>query len=270
MPLCHVHLISDSTGETVTALARAALAQFDQIEPVEHAWALVRTPTQIERALTAIRRDGGVVLYTLVEPELRTVLEDGCREAGVVCIDALGRVIAEFGRSFGAESRHSPGRQHLLDTEYYRRIEAMQFVLAHDDGQALNDIASADVILVGVSRVSKSPTCMYLAHRGLRAANVPFVSGAPFAEKPIAGAGPLVVGLTASPDRLVALRRNRLRSIGEYECSAYADLAAVRSEVAEALQLFARCRWPVIDVTRRSIEETAAAILELHRGRNGG
>lgn len=270
IPHLHLHLISDSTGETAGAVARAALSQFDRVEPVEHSWALVRTRRQIDRVLAAVRRNPGVVLYTLVEPELRTALENGCRGLGVVCVDVLGPTIAEFAGAFGAESNRSPGRQHLLDGDYYRRIDAMQYVLAHDDGQAPEGLAEADVILVGVSRVSKSPTCMYLANRGVKAANVPFVSGAAFPEDEIAAAGPLVVGLTVSPDRLVQLRRNRLRGLGESGPSAYADLRAVQGEVAEARRLFARRRWPMIDVSRRSIEETAAAILELHRDRGAG
>lgn len=264
---CHLHLISDSTGETVTAVARAALAQFEQVTPIEHSWSLVRTEPQLEKVLDAVRRDPGIVLYTLVEPTLHATLEEGCREIGVVCMDVLERVMSEFGRAFGTEGGHSPGRQHLLDSEYYRRIEAMQFVMAHDDGQSLGGVRDADVILVGVSRVSKSPTCMYLANRGIKAANVPFVPEARFPDQEIADAGPLVVGLTASADRLVQLRRNRLHSLGEREGSAYAEPRAVRDEVSEARRLFSRRQWPVIDVSRRSIEETAAAILELLRSR---
>ena len=270
MTVCHLHLISDSTGETASTVARAALAQFDAVEAVEHSWALVRTRDRLERALSSVRRNPGVVLYTLMEPDLRSTLEDGCRDLGVVCVDVLGQVMSEFVRAFGAEGVHVPGRQHLLDSEYYRRIDAMQFVLAHDDGQAPEDLPEADVIVVGVSRVSKSPTCMYLANRGVKAANVPFVSGAHFPEREIAEAGPPVVGLTASAGRLVELRRNRLHGLGERGPSAYADMGAVRDEVADARHLFARHGWPVIDVSRRSIEETAAAILELHRDRIGG
>ena len=270
MAICHLHLISDSTGETAGAVARAALAQFDRMEPVEHIWALVRTAGQIERILASVRCNPGVVLYTLVEPGLRAALEAGCRELGVVCVDVLGQVMAELAGAFGMEEGHSPGRQHLLDREYDRRIEAMQFAIDHDDGQALGGLARADVILVGVSRASKSPTCMYLANRGVKAANVPFVAGAPFPERAIAEAGPIVVGLTLSPDRLAQLRRNRLRGLGERESGPYADPRAVRDEVAQARRLFARRGWRVIDVSRRSIEETAAEILELHRGHAEG
>ena len=271
MTICHLHLISDSTGETASVVARAALAQFDRVEPVAHSWALVRTRRQVDRILDGVRRHPGVVLYTLVEPELSAVLEDGCRKLGVICVDVLSQVMRELAAAFGTEGGHSPGRQHLLDSEYEQRIDAMQFVLVHDDGHALHGLSDADVILVGVSRVSKSPTCMYLANRGVKAANVPFVSGVVFPEREIVEAGPLVVGLTASPDRLVQLRRNRLDSLGEPGTGPYADPRAVRGEVAQARRLFARHGWPTIDVSRRSIEETAAAILELHRDRvNGG
>jgi regulator of PEP synthase PpsR (kinase-PPPase family) len=263
----HLHLISDSTGETVSTIARAALAQFDLVEAVEHSWSLVRTLQQIEKVLDVVRSYRGVALYTLVKPELRAALERGCHEINVPCIAVLEGVIDVLSSMLGAEVSQFPGRQHALDEGYYRRIEAMQFVLVHDDGHALGDVRNADVILVGVSRTSKTPTCVYLANRGIKAANVPFVTPASFPDEHIACAGPLVVGLTTNPERLVQIRRNRLIHMREQRMTEYIDLMAVRSEIGEARRIFTRHSWPVIDVSRRSIEETAAAILELYRQR---
>jgi regulator of PEP synthase PpsR (kinase-PPPase family) len=261
----HLHLISDSTGETVSTVARAAISQFDAVEPVEHSWALVRTHQQVEKVLESVRRHPGVVLYTLVEPKLRTSLESGCHDLGIPCVNVLEGPMDVLSRTLNIEVGQSPGRQHALDADYYRRIEAMQFVLSHDDGQMLHDLNRADIILVGVSRTSKTPTCIYLANRGVKAANVPFVGLEGFPEKAIADAGPLVVGLTTSPDRLVQIRRNRLMTMREERVTDYVDPDVVKNEVAEARRLFGRRGWHVIDVSRRSIEETSAAILELYR-----
>jgi len=269
MTTFHLHLISDSTGETVSTVARAALAQFATVDMAEHSWALVRTRQQVEKVLRAVETQPGMVLYTLVEPNLRELLEAGCRGLGVPCVDVLHDVMDALSRTLNAEVGHFPGRQHALDAEYYRRIEAMQFVLAHDDGQGLRDIGRADVILIGVSRTSKTPTCIYLANRGVKAANVPFVDSRSFPEKSIAEAGPLVVGLTTSPDRLVQVRRNRLMTLNEERETDYIDPDAVKAEVSAARRMFGRHGWPIIDVTRRSIEETSAAILEIWRDRQG-
>lgn len=261
----HLHLISDSTGETVSTVARAVIAQFKGVEPVEHSWALVRTRQQVDKLLSAVGQEPGVVLYTLVQPDLRAVLESGCRDLSVPCVNVLEHVTEVLGRTLNVEIGHDPGRQHALDADYYRRIEAMQFVMAHDDGQMFQDIGRADVILVGVSRTSKTPTCIYLANRGLKAANVPFVSRESFPEHALADAGPLIIGLTTSPERLVQIRRNRLMSLKENRATDYVDPDVVKQEVSDARRVFSRRGWHVIDVSRRSIEETSAAILELHR-----
>lgn len=261
----HLHLISDSTGETVSTVARAAISQFDSVDPVEHSWALVRTNQQIEKVLESVKRHPGVVLYTLVESNLRERLETGCRDLGIPCVNVLEGPMDVLSQTLNIEVGQSPGRQHALDADYYRRIEAMQFVLSHDDGQMLNDIDRADIILVGVSRTSKTPTCIYLANRGIKAANVPFVGLDSFPEQVIASAGPLVVGLTTSPERLVQIRRNRLITLNEDRATDYVDPDIVKNEVAEARRLFGRQGWRTIDVSRRSIEETSAAILELYR-----
>ncbi len=259
----HLHLVSDSTGETVATVARAALVQFDSVRAVEHIWTMVRNSNQVAEALAAIKARPGFVLYTLVNPELRLALENGCREIQVPCIALLDPVVGALGAYLGAEVRASPGRQHIMDDEYFNRIEAMHFVLAHDDGNATWNLDNADVVLVGVSRTSKTPTCIYLANRGVKAANVPMVPGVPLPEELLKATRPLMVGLTSDPRRLVQLRRNRLRLLNEDEESEYVDMERVVAEINAARRLFAQHNWPVIDVTRRSVEETAANILQL-------
>ncbi|PPR16307.1 MAG: putative pyruvate, phosphate dikinase regulatory protein [Alphaproteobacteria bacterium MarineAlpha9_Bin7] len=263
----HLHLISDSTGETVSTIARAALAQFDGIDVVEHNWSLVRSRNQIEKLLAAIQEYRGIVLYTLVKPELEEVLQKRCRSISVPCVPVLDPVMGALSSFLTRAVQHRPGGQHELDEEYFQRIDAMQFVLGHDDGQSLHDIESADVILTGVSRTSKTPTCFYLANRGLKAANVPFIMSQPFPAEVLSAEKSLVVGLITSPERLVQVRRNRLRQMNEPGLESYVNLESVRDELNEARHFFASRNWPIIDVTRRSIEETAAAVLALYRNR---
>lgn len=265
----HLHLISDSTGETVSTAARAAVSMFKDVDAIEHSWSLVRTRGQIEKVLGAIKDHPGMVFYTLVEPDLEEALQDGCRKMNIPCIPVLEQVVSALSAYLGATVGHQPGSQHVLDEEYFSRIEAMQFVLAHDDGQSLHDIAQADVILLGVSRTSKTPTCFYLANRGIKAANIPLVPGHPVPEEIFDTHESLIVGLTTTPERLIQIRHNRLRSMGEDSETDYVEAGAVRDEVNEAKRLFAVRKWPVIDVSRRSIEETAAEVLALHRQRVG-
>ncbi len=274
MSQVHVHLISDSTGETVHSLARACFVQFEDTHVQEHSWPLIRTAAQVEKILEGIAQAPGPILYTLVNKDVRTRLEDGCRELGVPTISVMDPIIAAFSKYLGVESRDLPGRQHILDDEYFQRIDAMQFALNHDDGQGLWNLAASDVILTGVSRTSKSPTCLYLANRGLKAANVPIVPGVPLPDELLAFTNqpgePLVIGLTKDPARLVQVRRNRLRMISEDRDTDYVDLETVRSEVNSARRVFMDQGWPIIDVTRRSIEETAASILQVYESRDGG
>jgi [pyruvate, water dikinase]-phosphate phosphotransferase / [pyruvate, water dikinase] kinase len=259
----HLHLVSDATGETVHSLARACLVQFEGVEPVEHVWSMVRTRAQIERVITGVAANPGVVLFTLVRATLRAPLQQGCRKLGVPAIPVLDPIIAALGSFLGRESRNVPGQQHLLDSEYFARIDAMTFALNHDDGQAMWDLNEADVCLVGVSRTSKTPTSLYLANRGIKAANVPIVPGVSLPQELVAAEHPLIVGLANDPERLIQLRRNRLSMLRREGESEYTDLEAVRQEVRQARRIFVERHWPVIDVTRRSIEETAAAILSL-------
>lgn len=260
----HLHLVSDATGETVITVARAAMAQFEGIRAEEHLWSLVRTESQLKRVLANVAANPGPVLFTLVDDGLRITLQEGCRALEVPCIPLLDMVIATLSAHFGVESLNQPGGQHVMNAEYLSRIEAMNFALTHDDGQSAGSLDNADIVIVGVSRTSKTPTCFYLANRGLKAANVPIVPGCPLPPELNSLTKPLVVGLTRGPDQLVDIRRNRMRMIGQNDGTAYVDPDAVSEEVREARRLFAKGQWPVIDVTRRSIEETAAAILQLY------
>ncbi|CAK0740214.1 putative pyruvate, phosphate dikinase regulatory protein [uncultured Gammaproteobacteria bacterium] len=259
----HFHLISDATGETVSSMARACLIQFERISPVLHSWKLVKTKRQLEIVIEEIRETPGTVIFTLVGDELRKMLEDFCREQQIPCIAILDPLIDALSGVIGSSSRKEPGRQHTLDAEYFDRMDAMDFALVHDDGQSVWSLHEADVILVGVSRSSKTPTCLYLANQGIKAANIPFVPKCPLPPELDQVTGPLIVGLTNDPDRLVQVRRTRLRLLKDANEMDYVDLEVVRSEVVEARRFFNRRGWPVIDVSRRSIEETAAEIVML-------
>ena len=265
----HLHLVSDATGETVTSIAKAALVQFEAADAALHMWSLVRVERQLQEVLLAIEQNRGLVFFTLVDGDLRRLLEDGCRRLQIPCFGVLDPAMAALSDFLGATSRNQPGIQHVLDAEYFSRIEAMNFCMAHDDGQLPEDLGAADVLLVGVSRTSKTPTSIYLANRGIKVANVPLVPNCPFPEGLLEATDTLIVGLTTNPERLVQIRRNRLLSLNEDSETEYVDPDAVKREVAEARKLFGRYRWPVIDVSRRSIEETAAAILTLYHQRDG-
>jgi regulator of PEP synthase PpsR (kinase-PPPase family) len=265
----HVHLVSDSTGETLNAMARAVCARFDDVLPIEHIYALVRSDRQLERVLQEIAGSPGVVLHTIVDRELRAGLEQGCRDLEMTCIAALDPLVASLARYLGASLSTRVGAQHALDSEYFDRIDALTFAMTHDDGQGTSDLDGADVVLVGVSRTSKTPTCIYLAHRGVRAGNVPIVPGSEPPPELFKLKSPLVIGLTVSPDRLIQIRRNRLLSLREERESAYIEQEAVRDEIVRARRMFERQGWPIIDVTRRSVEETAAAIINLISAQKG-
>jgi len=267
----HLHCVSDSTGDTIRSVARACLVQFDAADIVEHLWPLARTPRAMERVLEDIAAFPGPVMFTLVNDALRDQLMAGCRRLKVPCISVLDPIIAALGTFLGEQPSHQPGRQHEMNAEYFMRIEAMDWALAHDDGQLTADLQHTDVILIGVSRTSKTPTCLYLANRGIKAANVPFIPGVPLPHGidrnsrsgPAGPNMPLIVGLTKDPRRLVEIRRARLLSLRQQDETPYVDLDQVRTEISQARRLFTANNWPVIDVSRRSIEETAAAIMQL-------
>ena len=265
----HVHLVSDSTGETLNAIARAVCARFSAILPIEHIYALVRSQRQLRAALEEIGGAPGVVLHTIVDQGLRGLLEEGCRRLDVPCMAALDPLIAAFSRHFGAPMISRVGAQYAMDHDYFNRMEALSFAMGHDDGQGGQELGRADVVLVGVSRTSKTPTCIYLAHRGVRAGNVPLIAGAALPAILLSERPPPVVGLTISPDRLIQIRRNRLRTLDDRRESAYVDAEAVREEIVHARRLYERHGWPVIDVSRRSVEETAAAVINILSGGRG-
>jgi len=265
----HVHLVSDSTGETLNAMARAVCARFENVLPIEHIYALVRSQRQLERALGDIQEAPGIVLHTIVDEKLRQMLEDGCRRLDMPCIPALDPLVSAMQRYLGAATTSRVGAHLRLDNDYFNRMDALNYAIGHDDGQGGQDLDLADVVLVGVSRTSKTPTCIYLAHRGIRSANVPLVPGRPVPEKLFTMKNTLIVGLTISPDRLIQIRRNRLLSLKENRESSYIDVEAVREEIIYARRLYERHGWPTIDVTRRSVEETAAAVLNLLHGGHG-
>ena len=259
----HVHLVSDSTGETVSSVARACLVQYEGVFVQEHVWSLVRTKGQMEKVMQSVERDRGPVLYTLVDPDLRDLVRDHCRRLQLPCVGVLDQVMSVLAVHFHSKSEQWPGRQHQLDEGYFDRIDAMHYTLAHDDGQSTHDLDDADVVLVGPSRTSKTPTCVYLANRGVRAANVPLVPGVDPPAELESARRPLVVGLITDPERLVQIRVNRLRLLQESTESDYTDMDRVQGEIQDARRLYARRKWATIDVTRRSIEETAAAILQM-------
>ena len=258
----HLHLVSDSTGETVSSVARASMAQFDHVQAEEHVWPLIRTKGQLEKVIVALENNPGVVMFTLVDATLREMLRQACGKLGVPCIPILGHVIRDLANYLQEEARGSPGVQHSMTDDYFSRIEAINYALEHDDGQATWELEQADIVLVGVSRTSKSPTCVYLAYRGYKAANVPFVPTCPLPDNMTTLKQPLVVGLTISGERLLDIRKTRLQSLQQEIRTDYVDEERVREEIENAKKFFRQNGWPVIDVTRRSVEETSALIIQ--------
>ncbi len=259
----NLHLVSDSTGETLEMIAKAALAQFDHPAVIRHFWPMVRSLQHLDRIAPDLASNPGLVLYTLVNPETRARLEEHCRHLGLPALPVLDQVTAALEAHLGQEPLHKPGRQHAMNEDYFRRVEAIQYTIAHDDGLGHEDWEEADILLAGVSRSSKTPTAIYLANRGYKVANIPLVMESPPPKALFGLRHPLVVGLTTAPERLIQIRRNRLLSLNESGKTAYVDAERVKAELHFARRMFADNGWPVIDVTRRSIEETAAAIMRL-------
>ena len=260
----HLHLVSDATGETLHSVARACFVQFDGIEPVEHHWPLVRTKGQIEKIVRDIEKHQGIVLFTIVKEELRTALEIGCSRLHVPCISVLDPVIHALTAFLGLESSGKSGRQHTLDADYFDRMDAMTYTLNHDDGQSTHDLGNADIVLVGVSRTSKTPTCIYLANRGIKAANYPLVPDIGVSVELDSVKKPTVVALITSAHTLVEIRKKRSLELGlKNRETDYTNIHKVEEEIVLAKRIFANKGWPVIDITRRSVEETASAIMNI-------
>jgi regulator of PEP synthase PpsR (kinase-PPPase family) len=264
----HLHLVSDSTGETLITVARAVAAQYANVTAVEHVYPLVRSQKQLDRVLDEIEESPGIVLFTLLEKDLVSRLEIKCKDINVPSLSIIGPVMQLFEAYLGAATAGRVGAQHVLNAEYFKRIDALNYTMIHDDGQHVEGLEEADVVLVGVSRTSKTPTSIYLANRGIRTANVPLVPGIPIPHQLQNLTKPLVVSLHATPERLIQVRQNRLLSMGAGPSSEeYIDRQSVTDEVAYARRLSAKFNWPQLDVTRRSIEETAAAVIKLYSDR---
>jgi len=263
MTRLHLHLLSDSTGETLEMIAKAALAQFEGADVIRHFWPMVRSQAHLDRIMQDIAANPGLVLFTMVSHDIRKTLEERCRALGLPAVPAIDAVTDALENVLGQEAKGRPGRQHTLDSAYFARVDAIHYTIAHDDGVAWEDWEEADIVLAGVSRTSKTPTSIYLANRGFKVANIPIVVESPPPSALFGLKSPLVVGLTTAPERLIQVRRNRLLTLNQSPDTAYVDMERVAREVQLARRMFADNGWPVIDVTRRSIEETAAAIINL-------
>ena len=263
----NIHLVSDSTGETLSTIAKAVLVQYKNLDFQQHMHSLVRNKRQIESVYEEIKERPGVVLCTLYDFELKKTLQTLCDELKVPLIDPLDGIHQSLTSVYGIKGSPIIGGQHQLNTEYFERIDAMNYTLAHDDGVISGDLNAADVILVGVSRTSKTPTSIYLANRGIKTANIPFVNNIPLPHELTVVKYPLIVGLVATPERIIQIRKNRLMALNAKDDSSYVDKRLVSEEIVKAKKLFESSNWPVIDVTRKSIEETAAEVMLLLRGR---
>jgi regulator of PEP synthase PpsR (kinase-PPPase family) len=266
----HLHLVSDSTGETLTTIAKAASVQYGQVRPIEHVHALVRSPRQLDRVLQEITSAPGIVLYTIVNRELSARLEARCKELKIPCMHILEPIMKVFESYLGAPQTPIVAGQHVLDADYFRRIDALNFCMAHDDGHLPQDLNQADIILLGISRTSKTPTSIYLAQRGFKTANVPIVPSVPLPPALTEPHRAFVVGLVASPERIAEIRRNRVLHLGDRNLDEYVDREQIAAEVLYSRRLCQRHGWPIIDVTRRSVEETAATIMKLFHDRETG
>ncbi len=263
----NIHLISDSSGETVNGVVRACLVQYDQEMVRQHEWWLIRTEQQMKKALQGIENHPGIVVFTLVDPRIKLQLEEGCEKLGVPYISILDPILSIMDNAFKSKGDHQIGKQHNLDADYFERIKAIQFAMDFDDGQRITMIDEADIVLVGVSRTSKTPTCMYLANRGYKVANIPLVPGQTHSSEVFSNPHTFFVGLVCDPKNLSDIRQNRLKMMNEDRHIDYADMQYVKEEVANSRKLFRKNNWPVIDVTRKSIEETAASIIQLYNSR---
>jgi regulator of PEP synthase PpsR (kinase-PPPase family) len=266
----HLHLVSDSTGETLTTIAKAAAVQYAQIRPIDHVHPLVRNARQLKRVLQEIEQAPGIVLYTIVNKDLIAELEQRCKELAVPALAVLQPIMQVFESYLGAPQTPTVAGQHVLDADYFRRIDALNFTMAHDDGRLPDDLNEADIILLGISRTSKTPTSIYLAQRGYKTANVPLVPSLPFPESIAGEHTAFVVCLIASPDRIAEVRRNRALLLADRDLDDYVDRSRIAAEIAYTRKLCAKHGWPLIDVTRRSIEETAATIIRLMHDRKAG
>ena len=260
----NVYLVSDSTGETLDRIFLSLKSQFSNFEYEKKEFAFVRTEQQIDKIIKECNKlNNSLILYTIVETKFAKYLSNKSEENNVPCFGILGNLILSFSKLLNQKAIHKPSAQHVLDDDYYKRIEAIQFTMAHDDGKKVDDINVADVVLLGVSRTSKTPTSIYLANRGFKTVNVPLVLDQKIPEGLTSNSKSCIVGLVADPERLADIRRNRVALMKEQNLKDYTDLDFIKNEVENSKKLFKKNNWPVIDVTRRSVEETAASILKI-------
>ena len=264
----HLHLVSDATGETLSAIAKAVIVQYSKVRGIEHVHSLVRTSKQMIRVFEAIEAEPGIVLYTIVNADLARELEEYCRALNVPCVPVMASIMQVFESYLGAPSTPTVGGQHVLDAEYFRRIDALNFTMSHDDGRLPKDLNDADIVIVGISRTSKTPTSIYLAQRGYKTTNVPLIPDLPLTPQLETVKNVFVVGLIASADRISQVRRNRVLALADRDLNEYVDRDVIEEEITYTRRLCSRNGWPVIDVTRRSVEETAAAIIKHYQNRN--
>lgn len=264
MKKINLHLISDSTGETLGAISRAVISQFNNVEVEEYMWCLIRTKQKLTEVIKNIKKNSGIVLYTILNQELLDFLIKECAKENIKLIPALDQVIQGFSDFLGENTIKQSGRQHILDDEYFKKIEAINFTINHDDGQNLDNLDKADIILVGPSRTSKSPTCVYLSHRGIKAANVPFICGVELPKILYELKNVLIIGMMVNPNILMQIRKNRMMMLNKNFSSEndYLSIEEIKKETLEARKIYLREKWPILDVTRKSIEETSATIIQ--------
>ena len=260
MQKIHLHLVSDSTGDTLDQVTKAAFAQFADVEVVRHNWPMIRTPRHMANIIPEIEENPGIVMFTLVDRAIEDVLIEACEQHKWKYVSVLRGIIRQLGSILGVRGTRIAGLQHQMNDEYFDRIAAMEYTLSHDDGQIPDGLNHADIVVVGVSRTSKTPTCIYLANKGYKAANIPLVPQCPLPSELLELKDVFVVGLVHGVDHLVQIRRNRLNSLKEGKTTSYVDIDSVKQEIRDARRLFSKMGWPVIDTTRKSIEETAVSI----------
>jgi regulator of PEP synthase PpsR (kinase-PPPase family) len=266
----HMHLVSDATGETLVAIAKAATVQYQNIRAIEHVHPLVRTQRQLKRVLSDIAQEPGIVLYTVVNKVLADELETHCQQLKIPCLAVLQPIMQVFESYLGAPQTPTVAGQHVLDADYFRRIDAMNFTMAHDDGRLPDNLSDADIVLLGISRTSKTPTSLYLAQRGYKTTNLPLVPQVPLPEQLLEPHTAFVVCLIANVDRIADVRRNRAVLMADRDLETYVDRDLISAEIAYTRKIAAQYGWPIIDVTRRSIEESATMILKLLQDRKSG
>lgn len=260
----YVHLVSDSTGDTLSSVSKAVFAQFDHIEVRQYLWALIQTKSQLDKVISVIGRRKGIVMYTIVNEKNAELLRDACKKHNIPCIEVLRNIVDVVSHHLKKEPNPDSKKQHAIDEEYFNRIEAINFTIAHDDGQHTESFRDVDIVIIGPSRTSKSPTSIYLAHKGFKTANIPFVMETDFPNELSNLKNVFIVGLSISPERLIDIRRNRLASMKEHKHTPYIDAEKVREEILVFKKLCVKNHWPIIDITNKSIEETAARIIQMY------